>query len=292
MIRRLSILFFISLMGCQACRDNTPYVAKIGDYKITQKDRDYRDKIIRVYYPETAESYGLRQLVGSYTNAQVLKNNDQKLDDEILKKEEERINQNTRAPETLERIKQIFGDDVESYRKVFILPTYADRVIYFEYFMNNPEIHAPSLKAAQEFLAEANQNPSQFKTLAEKKAKRFTRFEISLHRGMVWEKTETDRPGPKGPKKIAPLPAEVSPEGKKWIDEVIRQLKPGQVHGQVIDKTEYWLVAKYVGLKSGRLEPTHQFEAAILPKQDFGKWFEAEKAKIKFDLPDDPSLKQ
>jgi hypothetical protein len=125
----LGLLLVVSV----ACFRN-PVVAKAGRFEIHQKDIDYKEKVIHYYYPNHEPGNALPQLVNSYTNAQILENNGYRIDEKLLEAEEERIDKNTKDPISLKEIKAIFGSDVASYRRVYILPTLADRLVYSDLF--------------------------------------------------------------------------------------------------------------------------------------------------------------
>jgi hypothetical protein len=277
----LTLLLFGSLLGgCHLFKKEEPAVATVGDYRITQKDIEYRDQVIRVYYPDTAESYGLKQLVASYTHAQVLKNNGVTIDESTLNAEIERIDKTTQAPETLERIKKVFGDNKAAYKKVFILPTFADRTIYFDFFRDNKDIHAPAQRKAEDFLAKAIADPKDFKSLAEKQAKKWTIVRVSEADGVEW-----------GPKHPADGHSS-APEGKRWISEYLLDLMPGQVYPKLIAKEDHWISLKLVAKKVVKKSATYELEAAIFSKQDYGQWLDEQRKNIKVVLPPEPGLKQ
>src|SRR3989338_8854486 len=83
-------------------------IATVGDYEITQKDKVLRDQIQRVFYPQDPHSYGLDQLVNAFSYAQILKNNGHEITEHLLRAEDMRINQNTKAPEVLQKIRALF----------------------------------------------------------------------------------------------------------------------------------------------------------------------------------------
>jgi hypothetical protein len=254
---------------------------------ISRRDAEYRDEIIRFYFPEDKRKLGLEQLINSYTNAQILKHVGHDITPEVLQKEEERIDKNTLQPKKLEQIKAIFAGDSAAYRRVYILPTYADRVIYYEVFAREPRFHEESLKRAEQIRDEARKTGSPLAALAKKHGYSFSEFTVSREKGVEW----------KLPAEISDLPPEMpttmdpsvqaslkqrernqqSVEGEKWIREIISPLKPGEVAQQIINLQEHWQIVRFLK-KSG--QDRYEMESLAVNKANYNEWFEKEKAKV------------
>ncbi len=248
-----------------------PVVATVGDYTLHAEDERFRNEVIRIYYPEDTRSLGLQQLRRAYTYAQILKNNGHPVTDEALKAEDARINRNTLMPEMLNRIKGIFGGDSEAYYRVYILPTLTERIIYYDFFLRDPKIQGESKRLAEKFIAAAKASPAEFASLAAKDKLATSNFTISLAEGLKWElRQEQAQPS---------KPARESEEGRRWIEDVIKPLPPGEVYGKVVDQQERWMAVRYLGPEAGKAD-TYRLEAAFIPKADFGTWLEREEKKI------------
>ena len=277
-----------------------PKVAQVGDYSIYKNDVDCRDAIILSSYPDDKRKLGLYQLTQSYQYAQILKNFKQTITKDQIQKEKERINKSTLMPENLAKIKAACGGDGWAYENAFILPALVDRVIYYEFFLKNPEIHRELFEKAQEWRDRAIKNPGDFETLAKKENHPVSLFAVSLDRGLEWAPppgikgmkqgpTMIDRSGKGAPAAIQrsldqQQEQQISAEGKKWIEDVIKPLQPGQVSPLVIDQGEVWMVVKY-------LKPTvneknsFNMQGAVFPKRNYGEWLEAQKKLIPVNPP-------
>lgn len=264
-----------------------PVIAKVGDVKISKKEAQYRDQVIRLYFPEEKRLMGMYQLIKSAYNLEVLKNNSVYFQDAQIDQEEKRIEQNTKRPQQLKQIKDIFGADHEAYRRVFVLPTLVDRYIYFDFFTNNEKIHSESLHAAHEFIQEVGPQGEKFRSFAQKNGLQVIPLKISLNEGLSWGPDDgvasnASKEAKKRESKKAD-PKHIDEEAKKWYDLLIKNLKEGEVATIPIDRDEVWLVAHYLRQKTPTL-----FELEVVPfrKSEFGPWFETEKAKIKLEVYD------
>jgi hypothetical protein len=267
-----------------------PILGKVGDYEITQQDVRYRNDLFHVYSPNEKASPGLEQLIKAFTYAQILKNNGHPITDDILKKEEQRIDQKTLVPEKLEIIKSIFKGDNQSYRKIFILPTYVERTIFYDFFLKDPAAQAASKKVASDFLDSVLKNPSRFSTLAQKNNLKTHQLFISQTEGVYFElpkelqdnisagENETPEAITQELKKQTQSQKDV--EAEKWIEEVINPLQVGQVFSQIIDNGEYWLVAR-LSKKPKKSTSPFVMESVTFPKADYSQWLEKETAKVK-----------
>lgn len=281
----------LSLSACQ----KSPVVATIGESEITEQDLALRGQVIRSYFPEyqgDLREAALKQLTSSFTYAEILRNHGHKIDDEVLKKESERIDKSTLLPEKLQQLKAIFAKNPDLYLKDYVLPVYAERVIYFEFFLNDPEIQKASLEMAKAFLESVRTEKGPFKKPEGIAGTGQGKFTVSLSEGIVFDQPSPgpgqDRPTP--PPSASPAAvqeklesrkrAAQSEEGKRWIEEIISQLRPGEVHPQVIDQKESWWVVRYLGPKGKNAPDSYAMELVGFPKADYGKWLEVERARI------------
>ena len=294
------LLASLSLPTLACAPGNSKVVAQVGDYPLTQKMVDLREKVAKVYYPKEPTKVGLLQLTRFYTYAQILKNHNRPVTDQALEQEEKRIDANTRDPDTLNKIKDIFGKDHESYRKVFILPAYVDRIFYYDFFLNTPELQAQFTNKAEEFFREATAAPQDFVKLAQKHS--FTVQEVTLdpNEGLEWQpygKAKEKHKG-EGPRMIdqsskskvqIDLQSRMEKEqnsfkkeqAQHWLAEVVANTKPGALFHSLVDMQEQWVVLKYLGKKPVKKgPPQYLFHAVNFPKADFSKWLTEEQGKV------------
>lgn len=267
-------------------------IAKVGDYTITQSDIDYRDKIQRFNYPQDPNTYGKEQLTHSYTIAQILKNNGMEITERTLRVEDMRIEQNTKDRAALNKIKAVFGQDQESYYKVFILPTYAERTISGDFFNKNPKFQSQSLARVQSFLAEFKSTNQKFSKFAKNKNTKVQQFELSLEKGMQWIQAEKKEKGNKDSTKQtgsskAPVAVQKQVQdyidgqslesARFWIENVMPKLHPGEIWNEPVDHGADWMIVNYVKPLG---QKKYLMEAVFFMKDSFQQWLETEKAKV------------
>jgi hypothetical protein len=100
------VLFTIIAHLHSSCQLQSPTIAQVGSYSITQQDVDLQEQILRLSYPQyqgDLKQAALKQLTDSFTFAEVLKNNGQPITPETLKKESDRIDKTTLMPEAENR---------------------------------------------------------------------------------------------------------------------------------------------------------------------------------------------
>ena len=292
-------LALITIAGGAAYFTANPKVATVGDYSIYKNDVACRDAVISVNYPDDKRKLGLFQLTQSYKYAQILKNFHQMITKDQITKEKKRIDQSTLMPEKLAEIKTACGGDGITYENAFVLPTLADRVIYYEFFLKNPTIHRDVLKEAQDWYNQIKNTPEQFERLAKKENHMVSLFTVSLARGLEWEQPKNEHsPTPAGhglldgSGKAIPIAIQkslekdqqnkTSREGEQWIAEIIAPLKPGQISPRVIDQGEVFLLVKYLK-KSSKEKNTFHMQANVFPKINFGTWLDAQMKLVRVD---------
>lgn len=260
-------------------------IAQVGDYVISAQDVAWKNAVTRVYYPQENRDVGLQLLTAAFTTAQILKNNGQEITNEILNKENTRIDKQSLRPEMLATIKSIFEGDEKGYLRIFVLPVYAERTIYYDFFQHSEVIQAASKNVAEQFLRRVIASPSQFHNLAHRASLQPRPLTVSAKFGLEWESPEK-KLGRSVPKIVdaSGTPADIqqkfnsnvptsamSEEGQRWIKDVVSTTSPRHVFEKVIDHGEQWMVAFYLG-KHKSQKGAHVFDIIMFAKADFGKW--------------------
>jgi hypothetical protein len=258
-----------------ACKKD--YVAQVGGTAITRKDLETRKKVSELYYPGSGKDYvALAQLIQSYLAEEVLRSLGYKLDAAAWEQEAKRIDENTRAPDTLKKIKDIYGLDRDEYIKTFIRPVYAERYLYNEVFLKNPEIQKNQLESAQKFIAEALNQPSDFSRLVTQKNLQSSRLRLSKKTGIApfderkLKPANLDNPEPAGMEQAQILIAKLA------------GLKPGEVCPQLIEWPEGYQVLKFLK-KDGQ---DYIVESVSIPKRPFDDWFWEKASQVPVKLND------
>lgn len=293
------IILFV-LFTVVSCIHSEKKVLTIGKFEITDRDVELRDKIIKVFYPNSnTPDAGLIQLTSAYTYAAIMEQNGFQINDHKLKNEIDRIDASTKDPKTLNRIKQIFKAqngkfDLDKYKKVFILPTYVERLISTSFFQELP-IHQVTHKKAVDLHIKAKENSKLLFDLAKENKFKHGEWCISKVDGVSFTDSKEKKSKEKyeGSKLIDKsnipnadiknqIESEWAEQNKDWIErwftDIINPTPQGEIVNSVIDYSESWMIMR---LKS-KNNTKACMDTVIIEKISFDKWFEAEKAKVVF----------
>lgn len=277
---RRFILILTALALVIGCKKN--YVAQVGTIQITEEDLLQRAKVSEIYYPKSGQRYvALAQLIQGYLDEEVLKQLGYKVDDSVWEAESRRIDENTKAPDVLKKIKDAYGLNKSGYIKTFVRVVYAERYLYNEVFLKSPEIHKEKREQAENFIREASAVPESFKSLAEKQSLKVATLLVSEKEGI--------QPYEDSGKKLEPAGRPPEPGGieqAKFIISKIKDLKDGQVLPEIIEWQEGFQVLRLVK-KDGEV---YTIESVSVPKIDYDVWFWGYASKIPVRI-NDPALK-
>lgn len=281
------VLLTLLCAALPAC-SRDPVALKAGAREIRRSDLRAREKIVRLYFPEysgDAAQAARKQLTDAFVAAEILDRHGLPVTTATLQAEADRIEKGTLMPEKLKAIQAIFGDDRDAYLRDYVLPVYVDRVLYYEVFLHDPRIQAPSLERARALLEELRVKGGSFRDRP-RELPHF-RFSVSRERGV-----EIESPKPEEAPSAAPASGEAETrarnrlvesgrqgtalDAERWLREIVATLKPGEVFGQVIDQNERWWIVRYLGQARGK----SRFEGIALPKLDYAAWLERERSGI------------
>ncbi len=298
MITRLGTFIGVFMLGCSS--REVP-LAEIGRFSIMEKDARLRAEVARVYYPENrAANLGALQLKNAFILADILGRNGNPITDEILERESNRIDANTRDPATLGRVKAVFGSgssfDRSSYRKDFVLPVYVERMI--EPIFQALPLHGESHQRALDFRISVLGDPTKFRKRATEMKLETGEWFVSRESGLRYDpgsrsadsdsRTAHRSSSPKivnqGEKNHA-LHEEIEKawaerndaDLDRWFREIIEPTPMNAVVSSVIDQGESWYVLR---LKR-RTKKLATFDAVRIPKVRFSDWLRVEREKVR-----------
>jgi len=287
----LGLFIFVSCFSDQK-------VLVIGRFEISKEDILLRERIIQIFYPgNKTPGAGLVQLADAYTLAAVLENNGHIISEQKLKEESLRIDASSRDTETLNRIKDVFRNDnrvldVPTYRRVFILPVYAERILP-SFFQSLP-LHEKTREKAESLFVVARARPQNFRSLVKEKGILFGEWCVSYEDGLIF----TDESAISKKKKVVPssvvdhskirkkdlrdsvqgqMASDQDALVKKWFDEIITPTSPGSIVPHIVDYYSSWLILRL----SFKTQKRACFEAASVQKEIFESWLQKEKARIR-----------
>lgn len=274
-------------------------VLKVGSYSLSAKQVKYRDQVIYVNYPEEKRSLGKEQLKKAYLYAEILKRNGRAITDEDLKKEAERIDKNTRMPEMLQRIKDIYKGDLKNYYATYILPVLVETKLRSELFAEIQKNDTESSEQAKAFLEQVSRVNVGFELFAKEKNITLAYLRLSKARGLEWfpniesmneSSRDPSRPEGEDPNARNPTQMRIQRELEQrgwertqreldlWMRNVVPNLDSKGIYGQVIPQAEAWIVVK--SIKADAQRGQWIFAVANFPKPQFEGWFQSQAQNV------------
>ncbi|MDH4162515.1 MAG: hypothetical protein OEW15_07470 [Nitrospirota bacterium] len=255
------LLLFLSA----ACSDE---VSRVGSSTIRARDLARRVSVTEIYYPGSGKNYvALSQLIKGNLSIEMLRSLGRTVDDSVLEKEAQRIDQNTKAPEMLKRIKDVYRSDRKAYLRSFVALVYAERVLYSEVFLKSPDAQATERKQAESLLQQASPSPSSFMQTARKQGLSAEQFRVSLKYGVVpIEHTPL----------ATPAPHEADLEHADRLHHLLETTKPGAIYPKVIEWQENFQVVRLLRRTGKDLI----IESAAVAKRSYDEWFWEKASKV------------
>ncbi len=143
-ILALAFLAGLTIGGVILWRQHT--VVTVGDFKITNEDLQLRYKIINYEYGRAKIETARQQLIEIYLMAQILKNGQIEINNDMILQEEHKMEADPREAKKLQAIKNLFSDDAK-VEKIYVMPLLAKRLI-FDMFLKDPKAQENSLDRA------------------------------------------------------------------------------------------------------------------------------------------------
>jgi len=262
----LIIIQFLSACSQRAC--------EVGDIGINNKDVSLRKKVSEVYYPDSGKDYvALAQLINGYLSEDVLKSLGHKVDNAIFEAEAKRIDENTNAPETLKKIKNVYGSNRRAYIKTFIRIVYAERVLYNEVFLRSKDIHKEQYLKAEELHRKSISYPNAFLTISKDIGFKIRRLKISVKEGIIpYEKSGLKR-----------AHTAVGIERAEKLINAVSMIREGDVYPDIIEWPEGYQVIRYIKKE----KEYYIIDSVSIPKRGYDDWFWEKAGKVPVRIYDD-----
>ncbi len=249
-----TLIFLFLLSAC------SQKIADVKDISITDKDISFRKKVSEVYYPNSGKDYvALAQLINGYMSEEILKSLGHKVDDAVLEAEAKRIDENTKAPETLKKIKDIYGRNRDAYIKTFVRVVYAERFLYNEVFLKSKEIHINEYNKAENLIKDAIKSKRSLREIAKEKGLKTVKLKISKEGGIAPYEEEA---------KIKSN-VNIGIEQAKRLIDAITKIRQGGVYPEIIEWPEGYQVIRYIK----REKEDYIIESVNIPKKSYDDWF-------------------
>ena len=246
-------------------------VAVVGQTAIAVRDISYRLKTEQAYENSGAtEEVALISLINDAVEHEVASLNGVVVTLEEIEALRKYSDDNTKAPEILQKVKMAFGEDSASYQRLFLAPRIINRKLH-QFYSRSPEIHQSERESIEKayslvssgkpFLEAAKETGLQFKTFeAGNQDASFTPGELKTH-----------------------APEGATPPTDPLIP-LLEKLSPGEISRSIVEDDYTYKIIRFKEKK----DKNYQVEAITVYKRPFDEWFikEAEKIKIKIIDPD------
>lgn len=277
----LFLAISIFAIGVYYFRFYNPEVLQIGSTKILEKDVQYRDQIIQLEFPGDNRSAGLAQLKKFAYYQAILKNHGIEITDDLLFKEDERINKNTRNPDQLKKIKNLFGDDHKAYLNNFVRPTLITRTVYNDLYLKDDSTLEETYNKALEYQNILEKNPNLLSDFAQKNQLQLVPLYVSKANGVLWNPDRQQKMLGinKDTKNVAAgqINEDLHPEQMKFWMDIVKITEPNHFSKKIVDTDLNWQIVFYKGMKK---QFQHQFLVLNIPKKSYDDWLKSETKKI------------
>src|SRR5206468_2170285 len=118
------------------------------------------------------------QLMRAYLGAEILAKYDRPVTASVLESEAQRIEKTTLMPEKLKELRGLF-DSREDWLRLYVLPVYVNRVIYFDFFMHHPAFHFEPRNKLEDFKRELEKSHAKMEVLAKQRQLSYSEIRIS-----------------------------------------------------------------------------------------------------------------
>ena len=264
-IRILAALLIIDLLTlgvhpAKADPSNTPdAVAVVGHTVITVKDISYRLKTEQAYENlEASEEVALISLINDAVEHEIASLNGVVATREEIEALRKYSDEHTKAPEILQKVKMVLGDDLASYEKLFLSPKIINRKLR-QFYSRSPEIHKSGRESIEKAYSIVSSGKS-FQQAAEQLGLQFKTLEVGIQDASSTQGTES------------------SPDAS--LIPLLEKLSPGEIYRSIVEDDYSYKVIRLKEKKDNK----YQVEAITVYKRPFDEWFRNEAEKVRIEI--------
>ena len=275
----LGSIIIIVLSACNSLPSNI--VSRVGNEVITSRDIAYRRAVQEIRTGEEFPDYlALYQLLEEALMAEVAREYEVVVTEEMMLQEAARVEEETRDPDTLAEIQEVFGNDQEAYRRLVLKPNLVNQLLHARFSLGH-DIQAEPLSRAKEVLTAAKRDTDSIPELASEYEGQYRKITIVngqlIYEGQGHENSEVELPP-----ELTQYDDKSSGYGQAFIRQVVTGLKEGEVHPNVVEDSHTFMV---VGLLS-RERNDARLESVVIPKLAFDPWFKSRVEKVEIQIYD------
>jgi len=277
LIMHISIALFIlnsltlSAQTSRAGKDERK-VALVGKTAIKERDVSYKVQIEKAYGNERAtREAALVSLINDAIEHEIAAIHGVTITREDLDSFKRHVNEQTKAPEILQKVKVIFGDDTDSYERIYLAPKIMNRKLH-EFYSRSPEIH----KKERDLIERAHGLVTAGKGFNEASQEcgiKFSTFNLEEKEALLPPELRTYFPQSNTPMTDPLIP-------------ILDTLFPGEIYRNVIEDDYRYRIVKLIE----RNGETYSVEVIWVKKRPFDEWFRQEAANVRITIVD-PDLR-
>ncbi len=271
-----AVLLILLSLGLCACGVQPQVVAQVGETAITAKDIAFRQAVVTARSGEAfPERLALLQLIQEALTVEVGRAYEVVVTGEMLAEEAARVQADSRAPETLARIRAVFGDDEDAYRRLVLAPILASQLLHARFSLGH-DIQAEPLARAQEALAAALDDTVSLSALAETFGGEYRQLHIIAGQIQAGDERPNDAESEALPSELAQYGVTLPDYDQQFIDQVVTGLAVGELHPLVVEDRHSFMVVCLLS----RDGDDALLESIVFSKLAFDPWFQTQSQRV------------
>ena len=267
--------FWLSLSAGVACAGDSSSrscLAKIGSVEISTLDLGYKIAVEQSYgNASIGAETALAALIGDALECEVGRVNGVGATPEELHAFSKHVDETSRAPEILAKVKAAFGGDKAAYERLYLAPRILNQKLR-SYYSRSSEIHITARTAIEKAYAVTASG----KSLPD----------AAKECGLEYAKFEYGGMNPAQPPELLKLVAGAEPENDPLL-ALLSKLAVGETNKTIVEDDIQYRVLRFLA-KNG---PKYSVEAICAPKRSFEEWFKEKAGTIKIEI-HDPGLRK
>ena len=274
--RSFSVLFILVLLTFLAeagrAEEGGKSVGLVGKTAIKEKDNSYKLQVEKAYGNEGAtREAALISLINDTIEHEIATTYGITITAEEIDSFKRYVDENTKAPEILEKVRLAFRDDQASYERIYLAPKIMNWKLR-SFYSRNPEFHRSAMLLIEKAYGLVSSG-KRFQDAAEECGLQSSTFDIGDQGGAVAKELQGYIVQNNTPAKVPLLP-------------ILESLTPGEIYRNIVEDDNSYRVIRLINRDGNK----YSVEAITVNKQPFEEWLRKEAAKIEIEIID-PELK-
>jgi hypothetical protein len=260
--------FFCLKKGVSLGIEGQKIVAMVGTTSITVKQISYKIGIEQAYgNEEITPEAALISLINDGIELETAAMYKVVVSEDEINSFKRYVDENTKAPEILQKVKLVFSDDQPSYEQIYLAPKIINQKLR-DFYSKNEEIH----EKEKTLIEKAHSLVFSGKTFQEA-------AEACGLKSIMFDLKEKENSVPSGLQKYAD---EDDRPLKNPLVSILETLSAGEVYKNIIEDDYSYRVIRLLG----KTDHKYSVEAITVNKKFFDEWFQEQAAKIKIEVTD------